>query len=186
MHAGQQVVLDGSGSWDQQDRPLLYAWLQTAGAPATLVGIDTKTPTYVAPAVTDRQVLTFELTVSAEGDDAESQPDETRVTVLGQESGLPSPVIVLDPPEGPAPLTVLLDGTNSTASEPAALTNHLWTFSDGEAAIRGETASRTFPEPGGFGVNFFDFIDDHIRIPRAFYKLLDVRVEKFFYIIILK
>lgn len=150
VHAGQYVVLDGSGSWDQQERPLAYAWRQTAGAPVTLDGVDTAAPTFAAPAVDDRQVLTFELIVSA--DSEQSAPDSTRVTVLGCESGLPAPVIVLDPPEGPAPLLVLMDGTNSTASEPAVIANHLWRFSDGQPAIRGETASRTFPQPGGFGV----------------------------------
>jgi len=150
VHAGQQVVLDGSGSWDQQNRPLTYAWRQIAGSPATLAGVDTVAPTFGAPAVTDREVLTFELIVSVDGEQGDA--DQTLVTVLGQEAGLPSPVIMLDPDEGPAPLQVLLDGSNSTAEEPAVLTNFLWTFSDGAAAVWGETASRTFTEPGGFGV----------------------------------
>ena len=150
VHAGQQVVLDGSASWDQQERPLNYAWRQLAGTPVTLAGVDTVAPTFAAPAVTDRENLTFELIVSANGE--QSDADQTLVSVLGQEAGLPAPIIVLDPAEGPAPLQVLLDGSNSTAAEPAVLTNFLWTFSDGEAAVLGETASRTFTEPGGFGV----------------------------------
>ncbi len=164
VHAGQPVVLDGSGSWDQLERPLAYAWQQTAGTSAPLEGTDTVAPSFVAPLVDDRQVLTFELVVSV--GDEHSTPDETRVTVLGQESGLPAPVIVLDPPEGPAPLGVILDGTNSTASEPAVLTSHLWSFSDGEAAVSGETAARTFPNPGGFGVQL-TVTDDRGRFNSA-------------------
>ena len=169
-HAGQQVVLDGSASWDQQDRPLNFAWVQTAGTPVTLEGVDTAAPSFAAPAVTDREDLTFELVVSA-GEEA-SLPDETKVTVLGQESGLPLPVIVLEPREGPAPLQVQLDGSNSTASDPAVLTNFLWTFSDGQAPVYGETASRTFTEPGGFGVQLtvtddqgrFNFARDQVSV----------------------
>jgi PKD repeat protein len=173
VHSGQQVVLDGSGSWDQQDRPLTYAWRQIAGSAATLVGVDTVAPTFAAPAVTDREVLTFELIVSVDGE--QSTADQTLVTVLGQEAGLPSPVIVLDPDNGPAPLQVLLDGSNSAAEEPAILTNFLWTFSDGEPAVWGETASRTFTEPGGFGVQLtvtddrgrFNFAQKQVSVSEA-------------------
>jgi PKD repeat protein len=170
VHAGQQVVLDGSASWDQQERPLDYAWRQTAGTPVTLAGVDTAAPTFAAPAVTDREDLSFELIVSVGAE--QSDVDQTVVTVLGQEAGLPAPVIVLDPAEGPAPLQVLLDGSNSTAEEPAVLTNYLWTFSDGEAAVLGETASRTFAEPGGFGVQLtvtddqgrFNFAQEQVSV----------------------
>jgi len=173
VHAGQQVILDGSASWDQQERPLEFAWRQTGGAPVTLEGVDTVAPTFAAPAVTDREDLAFELIVSVNGEPSDA--DQTRVTVLGQEAGLPMPVIVLDPEEGPAPLQVLLDGSNSTASEPAVLTNYLWTFSDGEDVLRGETASRTFAEPGGFGVQLtvtddqggFNFAQEQVSVQDA-------------------
>jgi hypothetical protein len=55
------VTLDGTASYDQKNDPLTYAWSQTAGAPVTLAGAVTATPTFRAP--TQLGTLSFTLTV---------------------------------------------------------------------------------------------------------------------------
>jgi len=146
-----QVTLDGSASFDPYQRPISYAWNQTAGDSVSLNAGNSATPSFEAPQITGQQTLTFELVVNAGSD--QSAPDVVDVVVTGQEAGLPVAKIVLTPEQGPAPLEVLADGRDSTAAEGANLVEFLWTFADGAAAVNSQSTTRTYSEPGGYGIS---------------------------------
>lgn len=61
---GAQVMLDGSASYDQDEDTLTYLWTQTAGPPVALSDTAAVQPTFIAPSVSVRTTLTFELAVS--------------------------------------------------------------------------------------------------------------------------
>jgi uncharacterized protein (TIGR03382 family) len=60
------VTLFGSAS-DADNDALTYAWTQLSGTPVTLAGADTATPSFTAPDLAVDDVLSFQLTVSANG-----------------------------------------------------------------------------------------------------------------------
>jgi hypothetical protein len=65
----QLVTLDGSGSSDPDDDSLAYAWAQVSGPPVVLSDSTAEKPTFTAPFVMlGGETLTFELTVTANGD----------------------------------------------------------------------------------------------------------------------
>ena len=71
---GAEVTLDGSATaagnpWGSN---ITYAWTQTGGEDVTLTGEDTAQPTFTAPDEVGE--LTFELTVTGAGRDAEANP----------------------------------------------------------------------------------------------------------------
>ena len=89
--SGALVGLDGTGSWDPNDLPLEYAWLQTAGPGVELAGADTATPSFVAPG--GPASLEFELIVSNGSETG--APASVRIEVAAPEPR-PSP----QPPPG--------------------------------------------------------------------------------------
>jgi len=61
---GTTVLLDASGSFDEDGDDLTYSWTQTAGTPVTLTGADTASPTFIAPLVGPAgDLLRFDLSV---------------------------------------------------------------------------------------------------------------------------
>jgi hypothetical protein len=66
LQAGSKVVLDGTKSYDPNGDSLSCLWLQLAGGqPVSLSNNNTSTPSFVAPSVTNNNMmLTFELVVS--------------------------------------------------------------------------------------------------------------------------
>lgn len=61
---GSSVLLDGSGSFDEDGDALTYAWTQTAGTPVVLAGAGTQSATFTAPLVGPAgDNLQFELSV---------------------------------------------------------------------------------------------------------------------------
>ncbi|MEK8015733.1 MAG: PKD domain-containing protein, partial [Candidatus Parabeggiatoa sp.] len=62
----------------------------------------------------------------------------------------PKPVIALVPQTGPAPLSVTLDGSLSSATG-GQIVDYRWSTSDGQRAF-GHTASLVFPEEGAYTV----------------------------------
>jgi len=83
--AGQTGILNGSASSDPNGDTLLFSWIQTKGPPISLSSQQTSQPTFVAPALTEDTILTFNLTVS--DGMLSSQPDEVALTILANVSG---------------------------------------------------------------------------------------------------
>ena len=64
VHPTQQVILDGSKSYDPSGDPLYFLWLQLTGGPTVpLLNSTTPNPSFVAPVVTNATTVTFELLV---------------------------------------------------------------------------------------------------------------------------
>lgn len=80
------VTLAGSGT-DSDGAVVGYAWTQLSGPPVTLGGADTPTATFTAPAGTEAQVLTFQLTVT---DDTGRTGSDGVVVTVGTPSGPPN------------------------------------------------------------------------------------------------
>ena len=111
---GDTVNLDGSGSSDSDGNIETYAWEQTGGPDVGLTGVNSSTPSFVAPNVNANTVLEFTLTVT----DNEGAPgiDTIEVTVSDVPTGGDEPPIADAGPdqtvnEGDQ---VTLDGTGST------------------------------------------------------------------------
>ncbi len=80
VHPSQQVILDGSKSYDPSGDPLYFLWLQLTGGPTVpLLNSTTPNPSFVAPVVTNATTVTFELLVG-DGQRA-SMPSYTYVTI---------------------------------------------------------------------------------------------------------
>ncbi|MFZ0556927.1 MAG: hypothetical protein WAM26_16720 [Nitrososphaeraceae archaeon] len=80
VHPSQQVILDGSKSYDPSGDPLYFLWLQLTGGPTVpLLNSTTPNPSFVAPVVTNATTVTFELLVG-DGQRA-SMPSYTFVTI---------------------------------------------------------------------------------------------------------
>jgi hypothetical protein len=78
---GRSVMLDGSASRDPGNfLPLTYQWQQTGGLAVALASANNVTTTFTAPAITQTNVLTFELTVTNTQGFA-SLPDVIVITV---------------------------------------------------------------------------------------------------------
>lgn len=74
------VILDGSASSDPQNRPLSYNWTQLAGDPVVdLENANTSTASFNAPAIAGDRVLTFQLTVTNDGNAVDT--DTVQVTI---------------------------------------------------------------------------------------------------------
>jgi hypothetical protein len=77
VEAGDWVSLDGSGSYDPDQDPLIYTWVQTMGPLVMLEDTDRAVAGFYAVA---EGTMAFELVVS--DGQAESTPDSVRVQVL--------------------------------------------------------------------------------------------------------
>ncbi|QYG91867.1 DUF4214 domain-containing protein [Iamia sp. SCSIO 61187] len=143
---GDTVTLDGTGSADPDGDTLLYSWVQTAGPAVTLVGANTATPSFTAPA--GPGTVTFELTV----DDGQGRTDTDEVSVglndaPTADAGADQTVQAGD--------TVTLDGTGSTDPESGPLT-YAWVQTAGTAVtLTGATTSApTFTAPASGTLTF--------------------------------
>ena len=77
--AGSLVDLHGEGSSDPEGGSLSYRWQQTEGAPVSLTGGDTATPSFAAPSPAADEILGFTLTVT--DDEGEIDSDMVRVEI---------------------------------------------------------------------------------------------------------
>lgn len=120
VDAGAEVVLDGSGSLDDDGDPLTYRWSQVPGGavPVGIKNADQAVASFSAPAFNG--VLFFQLEVS-DGIDV-SVPFVVEVTVTVPENARPQARATADVLSVQAGATVVLDGTPSTDAEGDALT----------------------------------------------------------------
>ena len=63
MNGGENVILNGSKSYDPDGDDLNYYWNQIAGQNVTLSAIRIASPSFIAPNVTNATVLKFQLIV---------------------------------------------------------------------------------------------------------------------------
>jgi hypothetical protein len=142
---GDAVSLDATGSADPDGDPISFLWIQTAGPAVTLSGADTATPSFTAPEVDSTgAILTFELTVSDDGDGIATDSVEVVVS-----NTLVSPVAeagsdqVVD--EG---VVVALDGSGSTDAD-GNIESYSWTQINGTSVglLDADTASPSFTAP---------------------------------------
>ncbi len=143
---GAAVTLDGSGSVQTNGGTIVsYAWAQTGGpAAVNLAGTDTTSPSFDAPSVAMDEVLTFELTVT--DDNGDSDTDTVAITV-----GNDTPPVAEAGPgqsvdEGTNPVT--LDGSGSSDAV-GTIAAYSWAQTAGTAVVLtgGNTASPTFTAP---------------------------------------
>lgn len=140
---GSQVTLSGSGT-DLENDPITYNWSQSSGAPVTLTGPTTLTPSFTAPAKTaSAQTLTFALT----GNDGNtsSQPDTVDITVAAN----------VGPTANPGPQQIVGGGTTGTLNGSASTDgdgdtlNYLWSQTSGPQVtiVNPTSAVATFVAP---------------------------------------
>lgn len=143
---GDSLALDGSGSSHMSGGTIVsYAWMQTAGTPVlNLAGTDTTMPTFTTAQVAADEIITFELTVT--DDDGDIDTDTVDITVLDDTP----PVANAGPDqavnEGMAPVT--LNGSGSSDAV-GVITDYSWTQTAGPAVALADanTASPTFTAP---------------------------------------
>ncbi len=104
------VFLNGAGSADADGEIVSFAWIQTGGPAVELVGDDTPTPRFNAPAVAENTSLTFELTVQDNS---------------GFESSAVVNVTVINTAGRPVSGTLGANAVWDTASSPYVVTSHL-------------------------------------------------------------
>jgi len=82
---GSEVTLEGSGSRDTDGSISRYQWRQTQGPNVAIVGGETATARFTAPAVGADTVLVFSLSVT--DNQGASASASTRITVIGEAVG---------------------------------------------------------------------------------------------------
>ncbi len=122
---GTTVTLDASGSSDQDDGIVAYAWVQTGGSPAATLSDPTAIePTFVAPPVDQNgAVLIFELTVKDGGGLQSSRAVSINVADNGI-SGFPPEAITMLSAQGDPVAILEVGGGNITkisAMNPSSL-----------------------------------------------------------------
>lgn len=58
------VELNASASYDKENSPLNYKWVQVLGENITIVNDDTSNPSFIAPEVNKDEKVNFELSIS--------------------------------------------------------------------------------------------------------------------------
>lgn len=157
------VMLDGSLSSDPDGDTLTYSWTQLAGGPSVMLsGNDTATPSFTSPEVAlGGETLTFQLTVTANG---QSASDTVSVTVVNINH---TPVALAGTDQNVTEGTfVTLDGSDSFDVDGDAIT-YSWTQVDGIPIVMlsgADTAMPTFSAPwvgsGGAAFTFELRVDD--------------------------
>lgn len=81
VEAGGTVTLDGAGSSDPDGSIASYQWTQTGGPTMSLLNADQAMASFVAPDVDAAVMLTFQLTVTDDGDETSCR--DVMVTIQG-------------------------------------------------------------------------------------------------------
>lgn len=145
VNEGSGVVLDGTGSYDEDGEDLVFAWSQIQGREVALSDPNSPTPTFTAPLITTScEVLVFKLTVT-DGIDL----DWDSVSVFVENVNHP-PVAEAGEAQTVDELTfVQLDGTASSDPDQDPLT-FWWIQVDGPTVSLSNQSSPTptFTAPG--------------------------------------
>ena len=148
IYLGQEVLLDGSASFDPDgDTIVSYTWnleLAPAGSGAALSPADAVNTSFT-PDVVGEYVVSL---VVSDGIDT-SLADEIFIHVI--ENLAPTAVISASTLSGQAPLTVFFSGENSTDPENGVLSYH-WDFGTGGAGSGLSTAQFTYTVPGTYTI----------------------------------
>ncbi|WP_455210307.1 PKD domain-containing protein [Kaarinaea lacus] len=166
VYLGEQVMLDGSASFDPDGDVIVeYIWaieLAPAGSSATLSATDTVTTNLIPDMVGDYVVsLMVRDAVST------SIADEVFIRVI--ENLPPTAVINATPISGIAPLTVQFDGTNSSDPENGSL-SYAWDFGVSGASSEDAAPVFTYTVPGTYSVlltvedSFGNIAEDMVEI----------------------
>lgn len=174
---GSPVILNGSDSFDIDDDPITYQWVQTSGPLVTITGADTAYPSFSAPSGGDGgapgvvATLGFTLTVD------DGFPADAPASGFGFEDVVDAVTVEItnvnnDPIANAGPDqtinengNVLLNASASSDPDSDALT-YAWTQVGGAsvALIDGATASPSFTAPfvmsGGEDLTFQLMVDD--------------------------
>jgi len=155
------VVLNGTGSSDDDDDPLAYSWQQIAGPTVLLSDPTAAQPTFAAPFVSDNTTLTFELVVH-DGQKS-SVADTVDVTVVNFNN--PPIADAGDDATIKEGAVATLDGSNSYDPEGDTPLNYLWTQIAGPTVTLQPddmAAAPTFTAPIGVGtvLEFELVVDD--------------------------
>jgi hypothetical protein len=114
VDVGDTVTLDGSNSWDTNDRIVSYGWVQTSGPQTTLSDENTANPTFVATPAMVNSALTFQLTVYDTG--GETDVDSVQVEIFDNGiTGFPAEAITFYSFAGPA-LAIKIDSGGTLTS----------------------------------------------------------------------
>jgi len=84
--SGDIIKLDGSASSDEDKDALIFQWKQIAGPSVNIANADSPTPSFKAPEVSKKTVLTFQLIVDDSKNacptpNSESEPATVKITV---------------------------------------------------------------------------------------------------------
>lgn len=149
--AGALVALDGTRSMDPDGDPLTYRWAQVEGPAVELLGADSPTPAFTAPAIRSRVV--FELVVS--DGTVDSAPDRVAVDVGNQ-----PPVADAGAEQRVAPgAAVTLDGSGSADPDGDALTFAWRQVAGAPVRLSDPVAARpSFDAPAERGTLVFELV----------------------------
>ncbi|MEK8016321.1 MAG: PKD domain-containing protein [Candidatus Parabeggiatoa sp.] len=136
--------LNAGDSHDADGRIVSYQWFVSTG----------QTASGPHASVTFKQPGNYAITLTVTDEQGSQSAHTQNVAICGDTdsaSTQPTAAIATIPNTGPAPLTVILDGTTSTAIEGRNIVNYQWFTSDGQKAF-GHTATLIFPEEGQYSV----------------------------------
>lgn len=139
VHAGEEVVFDGSPSRAVQGEIVAYAW--RFGDGVTAQGVR---PAHVY-AAEGTYVVTLVVTDDGGREGETEKTLEVLPEVVPPPPGGPRASFTAEPREGPAPLQVAFDASGSTG----AIVAYRWEFGDA-AAGTGVTVTHTYTDPGTY------------------------------------
>lgn len=138
------VLLDGTGSYDNDGTIVSYQWTQTAGAQVSLTDADTSTPSFTAPATAD--TLSFQLTVT--DNNGSTATDSVTISVMTGDSNYKPVANAGSDQAVTGGSTVYLDGSASSDSD-GSIASYAWTQTGGTSVslTNSNTATPTFTAP---------------------------------------
>ena len=146
---GAARMLDGSASWDNNGESIAsYQWSQISGPAVALIGDTSSTPTFLAPAGTAGQFVTFSLIVS-DGKEP-STADTVAINIVANSAPVAAAGTDQTKDEG---TVVTLDGTASSDPDIGDVLSYAWQQTGGPAVNlqNASTQVATFNAPAVSG-----------------------------------